>query len=132
MDMAQLGGWAFPVEVDQATGRIKMVEDDDCVGQDIRLIVQTDRGERKMRPNFGAGLNRFLFRNVDLVLVNRMSEALAQSIQLWEEHIVGVNAGVAQSPEDSARVHVSIEYVTDLRPGYIQRLEEDTQLNETR
>lgn len=85
MDMAQLGGWAFPVEVDQATGRIKMVEDDDCVGQDIRLIVQTDRGERKMRPNFGAGLNRFLFRNVDLVLVNRMSEALAQSIQLWEE-----------------------------------------------
>ena len=130
--MAQLGGWAFPVEVDEATGRVKMVEDNDCVRQDIRLIVQTDRGERKMRPNFGAGLNRFLFRNVDLVLVNRMSEALAQSIQLWEEHIVGVNAGVAQSPEDNAQVHVSIEYVTDLRPDYIQRMEEDTRLNETR
>lgn len=85
-----------------------------------------------MRPHFGAGLNRFLFRNVDLVLVNRMSEVLAQSIRMWEEHIVGVNAGVAQSPEDSTRVHVSIEYVTDLRPDYIQRMEEDTQLNETR
>lgn len=130
--MAQLGGWAFPVEVDQTTGRIKMVEDNDCVRQDIRLIVQTDRGERKMRPNFGAGLSRFLFRNVDLVLVNRMSEALAQSIQMWEEHIVGVTAGVAQTSEDNTRVHVSIEYVTDLRPDYIQRLEEDTQLNETR
>lgn len=132
MDMAQLSGWAFPVEVDEATGRIRLVKDNDCVGQDIRLIVQTDRGERKMRPNFGAGLNRFLFRNVDLVLVNRMSEALAQSIQMWEEHIVGVNAGVAQSPEDSARVHVSIEYVTDLRPDYVQRIEDDAQLNETR
>lgn len=130
--MAQLSGWSFPVEVDEATGRIKMVEDNDCVRQDIQLIVQTDRGERKMRPSFGAGLNRFLFRNVDLVLVNRMSEALAQSIRLWEEHIVGVNAGVVQSQEDSTRVHVSIEYVTDLRPDYIQRLDEDTQLNETR
>lgn len=52
MDMAQLGGWAFPVEVDQATGRIKMVEDNECVCQDIQLIVQTDRGERKMRPDY--------------------------------------------------------------------------------
>ena len=66
--MAKLSGWAFPVEPDEATGRIKMVEDNDCVRQDIRLIVQTDRGERKMRPNFGAGLNRFMFQNVDLVL----------------------------------------------------------------
>ncbi len=130
--MAQLSGWAFPVEVDQATGRIKMVEDNDCVRQDIRLIVQTGRGERKMRPNFGAGLDRFLFRNVDLVLVNRMSEALAQSIQLWEEHIYGVHAEVSQAVEDRSRVHVDIEYVTDLRPDYIQRMEEDTQLNETR
>lgn len=81
--MGQLNGWAFPVEVDEATGRVKLVEDDDCVRQDIRLIVQTDRGERKMRPNFGAGLNRFLFQNVDLVLVNRMSETLAQSTVIF-------------------------------------------------
>lgn len=128
--MGQLNGWAFPVEVDEATGRVKLVEDDDCVRQDIRLILQTDRGERKMRPNFGAGLNRFLFQNVDLVLVNRMSEALAQSIRLWEEHVVGVNAGVSQVPENNTQVRVNIEYVTDLEPGRIQRLEERAQLNE--
>ena len=128
--MGQLNGWAFPVEVDEATGRVKLVEDDSCVRQDIRMIVQTDRGERKMRPNFGAGLNRFLFRNVDLVLVNRMSEALAQSIKLWEEHIAGVNVGVSQVPEDNTQVRVNIEYVTDLEPGRVQRMEELTRLNE--
>ena len=42
--MAKLSGWAFPVEVDEATGRIKMTSDNDCVQQDIRLILQTDRG----------------------------------------------------------------------------------------
>lgn len=127
--MAQLSGWAFPVAVDETTGRIQMVEDDDCIRQDLRLIVQTDRGERKMRPHFGAGLNRFMFHNVDLVLVNRMSEALAQSVTLWEEHLRGVRVGVTQVPEDNARVHVDIEYITDLQPGHVQRMSEDTPLN---
>ena len=75
--MAQLQGWAFPVEVDETTGRIRMVEDEECVRQDIRLIVKTDQGERKMRSAFGAGLNQFMFQNVDLVLVNQMSQTLS-------------------------------------------------------
>ena len=129
--MAELSGWAFPVAVDEATGRIKMTTDNDCVRQNIRLIVQTDRGERKMRPNFGAGLNRFLFQNVDLVLVNRMSEAIAQSIRLWEEHLRGVNVGVMQSQQDYAAVNVNIEYITDLFPGRAERITQEIELNQT-
>ena len=128
--MAELSGWAFPVAVDEATGRIKMTTDNDCVHQNIRLIVQTDRGERKMRPNFGAGLNRFLFQNVDLVLVNRMSETIAQSIRLWEEHLRGVNVGVMQSQQDYAAVNVNIEYITDLFPGRTERITQEIELNQ--
>ena len=127
--MAKLSGWAFPVAVDEATGRIKMTTDNDCVRQNIRLIVQTDRGERKMRPNFGAGLNRFMFQNVDLVLVNRMSEAMAQSIRMWEEHIRGANVGVMQSPDNSAAVLVNVEYITDISPTQRQEIREELELN---
>ena len=127
--MAKLSGWAFPVEADEATGRIKLVEDNDCVRQDIRLILQTDRGERKMRPNFGAGLNRLMFQTVDLALVNRMSEAMAQSIRMWEEHVRGANVGVTQSQEDSAAVRVDIEYITDLNPLQRDELREEIDLN---
>lgn len=129
--MAELSGWAFPVEVDEATGRIKMTTDNDCVRQNIRMIVQTDRGERKMRPNFGAGLNRFMFQNVDLVLVNRMSEAVAQSIRMWEEHLRGVNVGVMQSPQDYAAVNINIEYITDLLPNRRETIEQEIELNQT-
>ena len=128
--MVQLSGWAFPVDVDEATVRIKMTTDNDCVRQNIRLIVQTDRGERKMRPNFGAGLSRFMFQNVDLVLVNRMSETIAQSIQLWEEHLRGVNVGVMQSQQDNAAVHVNIEYLTDIFPGRPEHIAQDIELNQ--
>lgn len=129
--MAELSGWAFPVEVDEATGQIKMTTDNDCVRQNIRMIVQTDRGERKMRPNFGAGLNRFMFQNVDLVLVNRMSEAVAQSIRMWEEHLRGVNVGVMQSPQDYAAVNINIEYITDLLPNRRETIEQEIELNQT-
>ena len=106
-----------------------MVEDNECVRQDIQLILQTDRGERKMRPNFGAGLNRFMFQNVDLVLVNRMSEAMAQSIRMWEEHIRGANVGVMQSPDNSAAVLVNVEYITDISPTQRQEIREELELN---
>ena len=128
--MAQLQGWAFPVEVDETTGRIRMVEDEECVRQDIRLIVKTDQGERKMRSAFGAGLNQFMFQNVDLVLVNRMSEALAQSIRGWEEHVRGVNVGVMQSQENTAAVLVNIEYITDINPIQREELQEELELNQ--
>ena len=83
-----------------------------------------------MRPNFGAGLNRFMFQNVDLVLVNRMSEAMAQSIRMWEEHIRGANVGVMQSQEDNAAVLVNIEYITDINPVQREELQEELELNQ--
>lgn len=128
--MAKLSGWSFPVKVDEATGRIQMVEDNDCVRQNIRLIVQTNQGERKMRPAFGAGMNRFMFQNVDFVLVNRMSDAIARSIQLWEEHVLGVNVGVMQSQEDSARVNIKIEFLTDLAPTHGEQIRQEMDLNQ--
>ena len=82
-----------------------------------------------MRPNFGAGLNRFMFQTVDLALVNRMSEAMAQSIRMWEEHIRGANVGVMQSPDNSAAVLVNVEYITDISPTQRQEIREELELN---
>ena len=53
-------GPAFPLRLDSA-GNLAMTSLDDHVRQSIVLILSTDRGERAMRPEFGAGLNRMLF-----------------------------------------------------------------------
>ena len=129
--MAELSGWAFPVAVDEATGRIKMTTDNDCVRQNIRLIVQTDRGERKMRPTSAQDLTGSYFKTSIWLLVNRMSETIAQSIRLWEEHLRGVNVGVMQSQQDYAAVNVNIEYITDLFPGRTERITQEIELNQT-
>ena len=53
-------GPAFPFRLD-AAGNLAMTSLDEHVRQSIILILSTDRGERAMRPEFGAGLGRMVF-----------------------------------------------------------------------
>ena len=53
-------GVAFPLALD-SQGRIAMRSLEDQVRQSILLILRTARGERVMRPDFGAGLEQLVF-----------------------------------------------------------------------
>ena len=114
--MAKLRGWKFPVDVDEATGKIMTIEDNDNVKQSVKLILQTQKGERKMRSNFGTNINSFMFQNIDLTLVNMMSEEISRSIDLWEEHIAGLSVNVGQSTEDMSTLVTEVDFITDISP----------------
>jgi hypothetical protein len=47
-----------------AAGNLAMTSLDDHVRESIVLILSTDRGERTLRPEFGAGLGRMVFAPV--------------------------------------------------------------------
>ena len=53
-------GPGFPWRLD-AAGNLAMTALDEHVRQSIVLILSTNRGERVMRPEFGAGLDRMVF-----------------------------------------------------------------------
>jgi uncharacterized protein len=53
-------GWNFPVVPDSATGNLRYVSGPEKVRQAILIILETEPGERVMRPDFGCGLRRFL------------------------------------------------------------------------
>jgi phage baseplate assembly protein W len=60
-DKAFLGrGWAFPVSL-EAGGQVSLAEYEEDIRQSIRLILETNPGERVMRPDFGAGLHALAF-----------------------------------------------------------------------
>lgn len=110
-------GWGFPVRPD-AKGGLPRVEGEDVVAQSIRLILDTEPGERIMRPTFGCGLRRYLMRpntGATRALIRHDVEAALSAfeprIQLTE---VRVEPG-----EDPALVLIRIAYslVRDGRPG---------------
>ena len=49
--MATIKGWKFPIQVDKDTGKIQMIEDNENVKQDVRIILGTEQYERKIYMN---------------------------------------------------------------------------------
>ncbi|WP_224360830.1 GPW/gp25 family protein [Hyalangium versicolor] len=110
-------GWGFPVKPG-ADGALPLAEGPEKVAESIRIILDTEPGERIMRPSFGCGLRRYLMRpnsSATRALIRHDVESALTSfeprIQLTE---VRVDPG-----DDPAMVLIRIAYVhvRDGRPG---------------
>jgi phage baseplate assembly protein W len=55
-------GWEFPAAPDSLSRRLHYLSGPEKVRQSIFLILETEPGERIMRPTFGCGLRRFLMK----------------------------------------------------------------------
>ena len=74
-------GWNFPPQLD-TTGSVQLAEYEQDVQQAILIILGTNPGERVMRPDFGAGLNQFVFEPVNgatmSAIAAQVNEALVE------------------------------------------------------
>lgn len=79
-------GWAFPpcVQADGSTAIAKYEED---IRQAIRIILSTDRGERVMRPDFGAGLREFVFEPLNQTTCQKVQTRVNEALVEWEPRI---------------------------------------------
>jgi len=102
-------GWAFPVEQD-TEGAVALVAGEEDVRQAVRLILETEPGERVMRPDFGAGLRSLAFEPISrttLALVrNRVEEALVE----WEPRIDLERVEVTSPDPTQGTLLIEIEY----------------------
>lgn len=114
--MARVRGWKFPIDVDKTTGRIMTIEDNENIKQSIKIIIQTQKFERKMRETFGTDMNSFMFENIDYTLINNIAKEVNRSIKKWERHIEKLAVSVNKSLENVASVNVDINFMTDILP----------------
>lgn len=63
------------------------VFDLDAVYQSIENILQTDRGERFFRPDFGADLNRVLFELNDPDTESMVEKLIVDAIERWDSRL---------------------------------------------
>ena len=55
-------GWDFPVTPDPLSSKLRYTSGVEKVRQSILIILETEPGERIMRPTFGCGLRRYLMK----------------------------------------------------------------------
>ena len=79
-------GWAFPLRF-EADRTVAMVRYEDDVREAICIILGTNRGERVMRPAFGAGLRDFVFAPVTTTTMERIRTRVEEALIDWEHRI---------------------------------------------
>jgi phage baseplate assembly protein W len=123
--LASLGrGWPFPVEVDRAQPAIAWVEGQEKVRQAIRIVLETEPGERLMRPTFGAGLRRYLMEPNTVAVRALIQQDVEQALRTWEPRIE-LTAVEVTPGDDPALVDIAIAYVhvrTGLPDGVVHTL----------
>lgn len=79
-------GWAFPPRLGP-DGRIAEAAYEEDVREAITIVLGTNPGERVMRPDFGAGLNQFVFEPVTPGTLARVEARVRDSLITWEPRI---------------------------------------------
>jgi hypothetical protein len=120
-------GLGFPVAVDAATGGIALVEYEEDIRQAIRIILDTEPGERVMRPDFGAGLRALVFEPINTHTMALARYRVEQALTLWEPRIDSIAVKVTAQPargllqiEVRYRVRTTNTFYNLVYPFYLQ------------
>lgn len=112
MSKAFLGrGWKFPVQVDEATGRIMMSDYEDDIAEAIRIIISTSRGERVMRQHFGCSVNNYVFGPTDPTTLRMLENEIKEAIIAWEPRVDAVDIRAELDTEKREKLYINIKYV---------------------
>jgi phage baseplate assembly protein W len=96
-------------------GRLAFAEGPEKVRQSIYIILDTEPGERLMRPSFGCGLRRYLMRPNNTATRTLIQRDVERALAAFEPRISLTRVDV-EPGEDPALVLIHIQYV-HLRTG---------------
>ena len=116
--LAYLGnGWAAPLDPTR-TGGLTYMAGPEKVRQSIVLILDTEPGERIMRPDFGCGLRRYLMKPNTTATRALIQREVSLALKLWEPRIDVQGVQVIEG-DDPALVNIEISYIhrRDGKPG---------------
>ena len=109
-------GWKFPVTVEVETeageeilrmGKSRYVQ---AVEESIRIILGTAKGERIMRPDFGADLQRLVFAPNNTSTAGLAIFYVREALQRWEPRIELISVDADPDERGTNRLIIVIDY----------------------
>ena len=102
-------GIAFPMDID-GHGQVAMNSYEDHVRQSILLIMQTAKGERVMRPDFGAGLQTLVFEPAGPATAAMVQHEIQQALLRNEPRIDVLSVQVTADPSQPGVLTINVNY----------------------
>lgn len=99
----------FPPRVG-ANGRLVWSSGEQNVRESICIILRTRPGERLMLPDFGCGLDDYLFEPNNIASLRLIQESVQRALSRWEPRIKLDDVQVALNPTDARAVDITVMY----------------------
>ena len=107
-------GWAFPMTPVGEHRNLQYLDGPEKVRQSIWLILQTEPGERIMRPSFGCGLRRYLMKPNNSATWSGIKRDIERALNSWEPRIRLQEVKVTGGDEANvALISISYTHVGD-------------------
>ncbi len=103
-------GWAFPIVPTAAGDDVALAAFDEDVRQAVLLILETARGERVMRPEFGSGLEALVFEPLNTTTIALVSHRVQEALITWEPRITLKEVNVTGAGPGPNRLDIEIIY----------------------
>jgi phage baseplate assembly protein W len=101
-------GWAFPISTE--SGAMPLVAYEEDIRQAILLILETNLGERVMRPDFGSGLRELVFEPLNTTTMALVQHRVEQALIAWEPRIRVQEVRVTAEGSSRNKLLVNISY----------------------
>jgi uncharacterized protein len=106
-------GWRFPMHVvsdEDGKNRVAVSKYAQAVEESIRIILGTSRGERTMRPDFGANLSRLIFSPNNTSTAGLAIFHVQEALRKWEPRIELLEVDAGPDGENANILLITIDY----------------------
>lgn len=102
-------GWKLPIRIN-ARGGFSLSRHEQDIEEAIWIILSTAKGERVMEPDFGCGINDYVFAPNNPATRGSISFEVQKSLSEYEPRIEEVNVRVESFPESDNRLLIYVDY----------------------
>ncbi|MEV0170639.1 GPW/gp25 family protein [Streptomyces sp. NPDC050803] len=109
-------GWDFPPRwVRPDSGPVSLVTEEGQahLADALRVLLHTMPGSRVMRPDFGAGVDRYVFEPRTSDACHRLADDVRRALLLGEPRVIVDSVQAVPSEEADDRVDVIVSYRID-------------------
>lgn len=100
-------GFGFPVEMNAIDKSIKQVDVKESIKQAIYIILNTQKGERIMNPEFGSRIKEYVFEPQNVATHELLRHEIIRSLLRWESRIDDIEV---MFTNDDGKLYVTIRY----------------------
>ena len=101
-------GWKFPFNLD-TRGKVGVSSYEEDIKEAILIILGTAKGERLMRPDFGCGINEYIFCSMNVVNLHLIENAVREALLMWEPRIKVISVKIEPEAEEG-KLLIEIDY----------------------